>query len=42
MECDKCVACKFWLWFETEQQYRCSVKGCWEGSKFIEYQVGKN
>lgn len=29
-----CVQCKFWLWFEDEQAYRCSIKGCWDGSKF--------
>lgn len=37
--CDvnKCVACRFWLWFEGEQSYRCSIKGCYENHKFIAF-----
>ena len=37
MPTENCPACKFWSWFEEEQQYKCSIKGCWEGSKFVEY-----
>jgi hypothetical protein len=33
-----CPACKFWLWFEKEHGYRCSIKGCWHGSKFVEFK----
>lgn len=32
-----CPACRFWLWFEDRSEYRCSIKGCFEYSKFIEY-----
>ncbi len=32
-----CPACRFWLWFEDRQEYRCSIKGCFEGSKYVEY-----
>lgn len=32
-----CVACRFWRWFEDRQEYGCSIKGCWEGSKFIPF-----
>jgi hypothetical protein len=38
---EKCLSCKFWLWFEKEHGFRCSIKGCWNGSKFVEYKVGK-
>lgn len=35
----KCPACKFYLWFDDRQEYRCSIKGRWEGSKFKEFTV---
>lgn len=35
----KCPACKFYLWFEDRHEYRCSIKGCWEGSKFKEFTI---
>ena len=41
MAIEKCLACKFWLWFEQERKYRCSIKGCWNGSKFVAFKVGK-
>lgn len=32
-----CVQCKHWGWFEEYQEYRCGIKGCWDGSKFKEF-----
>lgn len=36
---DKCPACKFYLWYEDRHEYRCSIKGCWEGSKFKAFTI---
>lgn len=35
-----CAGCKFWLWYEDERQERCSIKGCWSGSKYVPYRIG--
>lgn len=36
---EKCMECKFWLYFENEKKERCSIKGCWCNSKFVPYTV---
>lgn len=36
---DKCLGCKFWLYFKNENRERCSVKGCWNNSKYVPYVV---
>ena len=35
---DKCFACRFCLWYDNLQEYRCSIKGCIENSSFVRYQ----
>lgn len=35
---DKCHGCRFCWWFDEYQQYACGVKGCYENSKYVEYQ----
>lgn len=37
---DKCLGCKFWLYFKNENRERCSIKGCWNNSKYVPYIVG--
>ena len=37
----KCFGCKFCLWFSDWQDYRCSITGCYEYSKFKEYNGKK-
>lgn len=32
-----CEACHFWLYFEEKHTERCSIKGCYEKSKFIAF-----
>ena len=36
---EKCMACKFWLYFKNEKRERCSIKGCWNNSKYVPYTV---
>lgn len=35
----KCPACKFWAWFENTHEYGCEIKGCWHGSKYVEFSL---
>ncbi len=34
----KCFGCKFCLWYSDHHSYYCSIKGCWENSKYVEYK----
>lgn len=36
---EKCMGCKFWLYFENEKREKCSIKGCWDNSKYVPYTV---
>lgn len=39
---EKCIGCKFWLYFEDENKERCSIKGCWDNSKYVPYTLEEN
>lgn len=32
-----CPACKFWLWDGYKLEGRYFIKGCFDGSKYVEY-----
>ena len=34
---DKCFGCMFCVWNEERHKYVCDIKGCYENSKYIEY-----
>lgn len=34
-----CPACKFYGWDEEWHRYRCFIKGCFDGSKFVEFTI---
>ena len=34
----KCLSCRFCLWYDYMQHYACSIRGCYEYSKYIEFQ----
>lgn len=34
---DVCVGCKFCLWFDEEQSELCSIRGCFNNSKYKEF-----
>lgn len=36
---EKCMGCKFWLYYENEKRERCSIKGCWDNCKYVPYTV---
>lgn len=36
-----CYGCRFWYWFDAERRSRCGIKGCYQGSKYIEYTIGR-
>jgi hypothetical protein len=35
---EKCVSCRFCVWSYDRQKYVCDIKGCYDNSKYIEYQ----
>lgn len=39
---NKCFACMFCVWNEERQKYVCDIKGCFENSKYIEFELNKS
>ena len=37
----KCFGCAFCVWDEERQKYVCDIKGCYENSKYIEFEINK-
>lgn len=38
----KCMGCKFGLYFENEKRERCSIKVCWDNSKYVPFSMKEN
>lgn len=36
---DKCFSCKFCLWDDERKQYYCDIKGCYNNSCFVKYEL---
>ena len=36
---NKCFECKFCVWDEERRKYVCDIKGCYENSTFIKFEL---
>lgn len=46
-DCDACTSkccdsCDFFKWYEDYKEYFCSIKGCWNHSKWKQFLVRKD
>lgn len=35
----KCLECQFCLWYEEYGAYRCGIRGCYNNSSFVKFEI---